>query len=76
MFYLETRDAHGKLNSIEIQVREEVLFIQDVCSLLLIKIYSCTDKLICVQRLKNKLGTRQLPTAELILDGTVAHKVT
>jgi len=28
-----------------------------------------------VQRLKNKLGTKQLPTAELILDGTVAHMV-
>lgn len=28
-----------------------------------------------IQRLKNKLGTRQLPTAELLLDGTVAHLV-
>ena len=28
-----------------------------------------------VIRLKNKLGTRQLPTAELLLDGTVAQKV-
>jgi hypothetical protein len=28
-----------------------------------------------IQRLKNKLGTRQLPTAELLLDGMVAHKV-
>ncbi|KAI8507261.1 hypothetical protein Bbelb_146410 [Branchiostoma belcheri] len=28
-----------------------------------------------VQRLKNKLGTRQLPTGELLLDGAVAHKV-
>ena len=26
-------------------------------------------------RLKDKLGTRQLPTAELLLDGVVAHKV-
>ena len=26
-------------------------------------------------QLKNKLGTRQLPTAELLLDGTVAYKV-
>ena len=26
-----------------------------------------------VVRLKNKLGTRQLPTAELLLDGTVTH---
>lgn len=26
--------------------------------------------------LKNKLGTRQLPTAELLLDGTKAFKVT
>ncbi|XP_052253035.1 acyl-CoA dehydrogenase family member 11-like isoform X2 [Dreissena polymorpha] len=28
-----------------------------------------------VIRLKDKLGTRQLPTAELLLDGAVAHKV-
>ncbi|XP_071485455.1 acyl-CoA dehydrogenase family member 11-like [Diadema antillarum] len=28
-----------------------------------------------VQTMKNKLGTRQLPTAELLLDGTVAHLV-
>lgn len=28
-----------------------------------------------IQRLKDKLGTRQLPTAELLLDGTVAYKV-
>ncbi|KAL5015901.1 hypothetical protein ScPMuIL_005490 [Solemya velum] len=28
-----------------------------------------------VQRLKDKLGTRQLPTAELLLDGAVAYKV-
>ena len=28
-----------------------------------------------LQRLKNKLGTRQLPTAELLLDGSLAHKV-
>ncbi|XP_041377829.1 acyl-CoA dehydrogenase family member 11-like [Gigantopelta aegis] len=28
-----------------------------------------------VQKLKNKLGTRQLPTAELLLDGTKAFKV-
>jgi len=26
-------------------------------------------------KLKNKLGTRQLPTAELLLDGALAHKV-
>ena len=26
-------------------------------------------------QLKNKLGTRQLPTAELLLDGSVAYKV-
>lgn len=26
-------------------------------------------------KLKNKLGTRQLPTAELLLDGTIAHKM-
>ena len=29
-----------------------------------------------VQRLKDKLGTRQVPTAELLLDGTRAYKVT
>ncbi|XP_022106054.1 acyl-CoA dehydrogenase family member 11-like isoform X2 [Acanthaster planci] len=28
-----------------------------------------------IQKLKNKLGTRQLPTAELLLDGTVAQLV-
>jgi alkylation response protein AidB-like acyl-CoA dehydrogenase len=28
-----------------------------------------------IQRLKNKLGTRQLPTGEMLLDGTWAHKV-
>lgn len=28
-----------------------------------------------VQRLKNKLGTRQLPTAELLLDGSHAYKM-
>lgn len=28
-----------------------------------------------VQRLKDKLGTRQMPTAELLLDGLSAHRV-
>nr|XP_057926474.1 acyl-CoA dehydrogenase family member 11-like [Doryrhamphus excisus] len=28
-----------------------------------------------VQRLKDKLGTRQMPTAELLLDGLLAHKL-
>lgn len=28
-----------------------------------------------VQRLKDKLGTRQVPTAELLLDGLLAHRV-
>lgn len=28
-----------------------------------------------VQRLKDKLGTRQMPTAELLLDGLTAHRV-
>ncbi|XP_061762429.1 acyl-CoA dehydrogenase family member 11-like [Nerophis ophidion] len=28
-----------------------------------------------VQRLKDKLGTRQMPTAELLLDGMLAHKL-
>ena len=45
MFYVEVRDAHGRLNDIR------------------------------VLRLKDKLGTRQMPTAELALDGTRAHLV-
>lgn len=28
-----------------------------------------------IQTLKNKLGTRQLPTGELLLDGTDAYRV-
>ena len=28
-----------------------------------------------IHKLKHKLGTRQLPTAELLLDGAVAHLV-
>lgn len=28
-----------------------------------------------IMRLKDKLGTRQVPTAELLLDGSIAHKV-
>jgi hypothetical protein len=28
-----------------------------------------------IQALKNKLGTRQLPTGELLLDGTDAYRV-
>ncbi|XP_070571737.1 acyl-CoA dehydrogenase family member 11-like isoform X1 [Ptychodera flava] len=28
-----------------------------------------------IQKLKNKLGTRQLPTAELLLDGSTAHLI-
>ena len=45
LFYLETRDAHGRLNNI------------------------------CLHRLKDKLGTRKVPTAELTLDGTPAEPV-
>ncbi|MGH8662359.1 MAG: acyl-CoA dehydrogenase family protein [Burkholderiales bacterium] len=45
LFYLETRDAQGKLNHI------------------------------LVNRLKDKLGTRKVPTAELTLDGTLAELV-
>ena len=45
LFYLETRDAGGKLNGIRIE------------------------------RLKDKLGTRKVPTAELMLDGTIAEAV-
>ncbi len=45
LFYLETRDADGKLNGIR------------------------------VERLKDKLGTRKVPTAELLLDGARAHAV-
>jgi len=45
LFYLETRDASGRLNGITIR------------------------------RLKDKLGTRMVPTAELELDGAVAAPV-
>ncbi len=45
LFYLETRDAEGRLQGISID------------------------------RLKDKLGTRKLPTAELTLDGTPAEPV-
>ncbi|MFP2961913.1 acyl-CoA dehydrogenase family protein [Myxococcus sp. 1LA] len=45
LFYVETRDAAGKLNGIQIN------------------------------RLKDKLGTRKVPTAELTLDGTLAIPV-
>lgn len=45
MFYVETRDADGKLNALR------------------------------VERLKEKLGTRKVPTAELLLDGTRAEAV-
>ena len=45
MFFLETRDAEGRLNGIRIE------------------------------RLKDKLGTRKVPTAELTLDGTRAEPV-
>lgn len=46
LFYVETRDQHGRLNQIE------------------------------VNRLKDKLGTRKVPTAELNLFGTPAIPVT
>ncbi len=46
LFYLETRDAQGRLDHI------------------------------LVHRLKDKLGTRKVPTAELTLDGTPAQPVT
>ncbi|WP_163988357.1 acyl-CoA dehydrogenase family protein [Pyxidicoccus caerfyrddinensis] len=45
IFYVETRDAAGKLNGIQIN------------------------------RLKDKFGTRKVPTAELTLDGTLAIPV-
>lgn len=45
MFYVETFDAHGRLNGIR------------------------------VERLKDKLGTRKVPTAELSLEGTPAWLV-
>jgi len=45
LFYVETRDAAGKLNGIQIH------------------------------RLKDKLGTRKVPTAELTLEGTLAIPV-
>ncbi|MDT5121140.1 MAG: acyl-CoA dehydrogenase [Acidobacteriota bacterium] len=45
LFYIETRDEHGRLRNIQIN------------------------------RLKDKLGTRKVPTAELTLDGTPAQLV-
>ena len=45
LFYVELRDAAGRLNGIR------------------------------VDRLKDKLGTRKVPTAELTLDGTRAELV-
>lgn len=45
LFYVETRDAEGRLNGLQIH------------------------------RLKDKLGTRMVPTAELLLEGTVATPV-
>lgn len=45
LFYLETRDAHGRMNNL------------------------------VVHRLKDKLGTRKVPTAELTLEGTLAVPV-
>jgi alkylation response protein AidB-like acyl-CoA dehydrogenase len=45
LFYIETRDEHGRLRNIEIN------------------------------RLKDKLGTRKVPTAELTLNGTPAQLV-
>jgi acyl-CoA dehydrogenase len=45
LFYVEARDAAGRLNGIQIN------------------------------RLKDKLGTRKVPTAELTLDGTIATPV-
>jgi acyl-CoA dehydrogenase len=45
LFYVEVRDADGRLNDLR------------------------------VLRLKDKLGTRQMPTAELALEGTLAHLV-
>jgi len=45
LFYLETRDEHGRPRNIQIN------------------------------RLKDKLGTRKVPTAELTLDGTLAQLV-
>ncbi|PIO72300.1 Ras family protein [Teladorsagia circumcincta] len=44
-------------------------------SLFLVKIRNSDGQLNGIQmmRLKNKFGTKQLPTAELLLDGTLAH---
>ncbi|KHJ95971.1 acyl-CoA dehydrogenase, middle domain protein [Oesophagostomum dentatum] len=46
-------------------------------SLFLLRIRNAGGQLNGIQmiRLKNKFGTKQLPTAELLLDGTVAHCV-
>ena len=64
MFYLETRNENGLLNNIQIQVS---IYIAGVTYTL--------NFVTIVQRLKNKLGTRQLPTAEILVEGAAAHLV-
>lgn len=46
-------------------------------SLFYLEVFDEQKKLnnIQVQKMKNKLGTRQLPTAELLLDGAVAYRI-
>ena len=67
MFYLRTRNDSGKLNNIQARNYPYIL-----TRLPALTRYNCniTTPLLQVYKLKNKLGTRQLPTAELLLDGT------
>ena len=65
MFYLKTRDEAGRLNNIQV-----TLVISD--NNFLSRFIWPNFKVV---KMKNKLGTRQLPTAELLLDGTEARLV-
>ena len=65
MFYLKTRDEAGRLNNIQV-----TLVISD--NNFLSRFIWLNFKVV---KMKNKLGTRQLPTAELLLDGTEARLV-
>ena len=53
-----------------------VFFTAVTLNVLLSLILSKMFKFYLLQKLKNKLGTRQVPTAELLLDGTRAILVT
>ena len=72
LFYLETKDEDGKYNNLQIQVC--VVYIS--CTNCIYRVWLVKRNIyFCAQCLKNKLGTRQLPTAELLLDGTTATMV-